>query len=253
MNAWKESQEWTIFPSHQGPALDKSDLAGTLHVIQSSLKFQWDHLTWHEWWCVDIAWDLPWFSFMVDLHLWFDLIWAKPAHIKKRWKNYDQLDTFVQSQSNMFNQIKQTVLCWYSKTRLDCCWRPSSICQTNHPPKKTCLLRTWSEAAAAAESAPNQFCTCWKLNIILSNSLEHLFRMNTWIIKIWHTFLCLLCELKKQIDWNLFVTKTTYHQHSTWVVNIISSCEHYCTWLPLNQHWIYVILKLQFHNLKTTE
>ena len=100
----------SIFPSHQGPALDKSDLAGTLHVIQSSLKFQWDHLTWHEWWCVDIAWDLPWFSFMVDLHLWFDLIWfdlsktsAYKKKVKKLWSAW-----YLCSKSKQHVQSNQT-------------------------------------------------------------------------------------------------------------------------------------------------
>ena len=162
MNAWKESQEWTKpainLPIPPGPSTWQ--VRPGWYVTCYSVKFEipvrsfdmaWMMMCWH---CMGFA--MVFFHGGFAFVIWFDLIWAKPAHIKKKGeKNYDQLDTFVQSQSNMFNQIKQTVLCWYSKTRLDCCWRPSSICQTNHPPKKTCLLHTWSEAAAAAESAPN--------------------------------------------------------------------------------------------------
>jgi len=93
--------------------------------IQLCFKFQRDHLTWHGM-SIDFAWDC--FSFMVDLS--FDLIWAKPARITKRskWKNImiRQMATwYLCSKSKQNVQSNQTdwlhLICWYSKTRLDCC------------------------------------------------------------------------------------------------------------------------------------
>ena len=199
MNAWKESQEWTKpainLPIPPGPSTWQ--VRPGWYVTCYSVKFEipvrsfdmaWMMMCWH---CMGFA--MVFFHGGFAFVIWFDLIWAKPAHIKKRWKK-------LWSTWYLCSKSKQHV----ESNQTDCALRilknktwlllKAFINLSNQsPPQENLPLRTWSEAAAAAESAPNQFCTCWKLDIILSNSLEHLFRMNTWIIKIWHIFLCLLC------------------------------------------------------------
>ena len=75
----------------------------TFEIPVRSFDMAWMMMCWHS-----MGFAMVFFHGGFAFVIWFDLIWAKPAHIKKGEKNYDQLDTFVQSQSNMFNQIKQT-------------------------------------------------------------------------------------------------------------------------------------------------
>ena len=114
MNAWKESQEWTKpainLPIPPGPSTWQ--VRPGWYVTCYSVKFEipvrsfdmaWMMMCWH---CMGFA--MVFFHGGFAFVIWFDLIWAKPAHIKKKVKKKLWSTWYLCSKSKQHVQSNQT-------------------------------------------------------------------------------------------------------------------------------------------------